>query len=105
MTITEEQLAELELLYSEATKCGSWEAWLGTGGSSVRTGLEPIVDHGHVSACDAVLIAAARNALPRLIAAIREARADEQRWRARVHLLEAREQMAVDVLSGKVVGV
>jgi hypothetical protein len=100
MTITEEQMAGLERLL-DGVYAGPWHVVSQHQSQTVighRTVWRSLVYERPV----AELVVAVRNALPDLIAALRQARADEQRWRARVKTLEAREQMAVDVLSGKV---
>jgi hypothetical protein len=95
--ITDERLAELEHWFAGATK-GEWQAWHGTGGSSVRVHFDEVVKHGAVSPANAAFIAAVHREFAAMVARLRE-------WRTRAqeaedlleHLQDKRVQLTARV--------
>jgi len=74
--LTDEEIAELERLERKATA----GPWLDTGRYvSGGDGGQIVVNDKHIDSVDQALIAAARNALPKLLAEVRELRARDER--------------------------
>ena len=72
--LTDTQLDELERLEREATPCTAWEAGKYTIGASGRDWCWELYGDNNLAAEDAACFAAARNALPALIAEVRRLR-------------------------------